>query len=122
MSTRKRVASAALRVAGFALVAGVFSVAAFGAVNPVALEHTSASSLRRLPAAAVRVKPSVNGVHRVPTSPPRNTATPPLATGLDGAPTPSGPVGLCAVALFVPWATRFGHKASRTRGQPLSVA
>ena len=122
MRTRKRVASAVLRVAGFALVAGVLSVAAFGAVNPVTLTHASAPSPRRLPAGAVRAKPSLNSVYRALNTPPRDTAAAPLALGLDGTLSRPWLTALCALALFVPWSTRFVRKASRTRGQPLSVA
>ena len=122
MSAGKRVASAALRVAGFALVAGVFSVVALGVVNPVTVAHASASSPSRLLPGAIRVKPSVNGVYRTNTTPPRDTAAATLALGLHGAPFRTGLIALCAVVLFVPWSTRFVRKASRTRGQPLSVA
>lgn len=120
MSTQKRIAAAALRVAGVALAAGVFSAATLGAAPPVLAIAASVPLMYQLSVPVVVVPPVLASMHRTLAAP--LGGGDPVAQVAAASDARDGMLGLCALALLVAWSTTFASKASRTRGQPFSIA
>ena len=122
MSRKRRIPSAAVRVASLALVTGILAAAVFGAVRPVTLVGGTAF-LRHWPlTAVVSAIPRVGSARGIISARRQTSRVTSLAVGTYAAPWPAGLTGARVPAPPVSWSADFAGELSRTRGPPFSIA